>query len=55
MLCSMQYPFFLKDNTFCLTLSVDCSPRVPPETERGRTEKNDSEQPAGTVHHEMQQ
>ncbi|XP_015747435.1 PREDICTED: uncharacterized protein LOC107327199 [Acropora digitifera] len=26
---------------------TDCSPRVPPETERGRTEKNDSEQPAG--------
>ena len=54
MLCSMQYPFFLWDNTFCLTLSVDFSPRVPPETKRGRIEKNESEQPAGTVH-EMQQ
>ena len=54
LLFSMQYPFFLWDNTFCLTLSVDYSPRVPPETERVRIVKNDSEQPAGTVH-EMQQ
>ena len=44
---------FLKDNAFCLTLFLDCSPRVPPETKRGRIEKNESKQPAGTVH-EMQ-
>ena len=54
MLCFMQYPFFLYDNLFCLALPVDYSPRVPPETKRGRIEKNESEQPAGTVH-EMQQ
>ena len=48
----MQHPFFLQDNTFCLTLSVGYSPRVPPETKRGRIEKNEneSEQPAGKVH-----
>ena len=50
----MQYPFFLKDNTFCFALSVDLSPPVPPKMKRGVIEKNDSEQPAGTVH-EMQQ
>ena len=55
MLCSIQYPFFLKDNTFCLTLSVAYYlPLIPSETERGRIEKNETEQPAGTVH-EMQQ
>ena len=52
-LCSMQYPFFLWDNTFCF-LSVDRSPRVPPKTKRGVIEKIESEQPGGTVH-EIQQ
>ena len=51
----MQYPFFLEDNTFCLTLSVDHSPRVLPKTESGIIiEKNESELQAGTVY-EMQQ
>ena len=40
-------------SVYCLTLSVDLSPLVPPETKRGRIEKNESKQPAGTVH-EMQ-
>ena len=52
--CSMQYPVFPKDNTFCLTFSADHSPRVQPKTKRGIIEKIESEQPAGTVH-EMQQ
>ena len=50
MLCRMQYPFFLYDNTFCFTLSVDYSPCVPPAEKRRMIEKNESEQPAGTVH-----
>ena len=52
--CSMQYPVFPKDNTFCLTFSAELSPHVQPKTKRGMVEKIESEQPAGTVH-EMQQ
>ena len=41
--------FYLSVNVFCLTLSVGLSPRVPRQTERG-IEKNETSQPAGTVH-----
>ena len=45
------YIFFLLlwFNIFYLTLSVGLSPRVPPKA-KGGIEKNETSQPAGTVH-----
>ena len=53
-LCSMQYPFFLQENTVSSALSLERSPRVPPKMKRTKLEKKESEQPTGTIH-EMQQ
>ena len=54
-LCSMQYPFFLQDNTVSSAMSLERSPRrVPPKMKRTKLEKKESEQPTGTIH-EMQQ